>query len=178
MKKGKGKGEKPNKKKTLKIKGRVAGQAQARQRIEAMLMQAQLELRTKDIESRRYIHVNKDGSIDAELSVLGKRGVQSDDLFYAIEEAIPSQAPGLWVSTGARFSASKDEDNYSRYKGLQQVQAFYQRYTRPKRAINVLTGRTVARRVEKRQKRKIESAFVRIHWNQLNEKPGRPKIPK
>jgi hypothetical protein len=166
------------KKKTFKkppsLKGySPAGTDDARHRIESALKQAQLELRMAGIDSNRFIHINKDGSIDAELSMVEKRGMKPRDLFIKARESLPSQMPGVWISSGARFSATKDEENYHRFKGMQQAQTHYQRFTTPKRALNMLTGQIVSERIEKKQRKKIDRAFIRLHWNQADTKPGR-----
>jgi hypothetical protein len=170
--------KKPTKKKAFQkpptLKGfKTAGTEEARHRIESALKQAQLELKMAGIDSNRFIHVNKDGSIDAELSMVEKRGMKPRDLFIKARESLPSQMAGVWISSGARFSATKDEENYHRFKGMQQAQTHYQKFTTPKRALNILTGQIVSERIEKKHRKKIDRAFVRFHWNQMGKKPGR-----
>lgn len=155
-----------------------AGQAEAKHLMDSTIKQAELDLRLKGIDAKTFLHVNRDGSIDAEIVVPSQRGKPTKELYQDVEEILPRRVPGVWISAGARFSARRDEDNYTRFKGLEQVQTYYRKWDRETKKALVLitmhdTRRGVATRVEKSQKKKVDAAFIRLHWNQQNSKPGR-----
>lgn len=171
-----------------KLRGfKVSGQEDARERIDRALTEAQADLKSRGIDARRYLHVNRDGSIDAELYLPVPRGRKAQDMYLDIQEATPKQMTGgIWLSAGARFAATHDEDNYHRFKGLQQVQTHFRRYTWQAKP-NVLATMSVppsprqrggiVALAEKSQRRKMDSIFVRLHWNAEGRKPYR-KEPK
>jgi hypothetical protein len=181
----KSKAKKPAFKKPPSTRGyTTAGQPEARHRMESLFKQAQLELRMDDIDSKRFIHVNRDGSIDAELSVKVPRGKSMREMYDAISKSLPRRSPGLWISAGARFTPSRDEDNYHRFRGLAQVQAYYRKYGITKdegagKALVLLAMTAtkddsgVALKVQKRHGRKVDTVFVRLHWNSEGRQPGR-----
>ena len=150
------------------------GQDEAKERIEEILSDAARQLAKKSLGSKVYVHINRDDSIDGELKVPGQRGLSTKDLFFAIEEAMTSRSQiGIWISAGVRFSFQNDDDPYHRYKGTSQIQTNYRRYTPGKKALVLLTARVIAERVEKRSRRKVEHAFVRLHWNPEGKQPKR-----
>ena len=157
--------------------------ASAKRKIRETLERAQTYLKEAEgYESKIYIHENRDGSIDGELKVPGVRGVDSQDLLIAAHEALPEKKfVGIWVSVGARFDFQNEDDPYSRYKGLSQVRSHYRRYQPNKVAVAFLalghTKRGVAKRVEKRARKKVDHVFVRLNWNPENAQPyqRRPK---
>ncbi len=159
---------------------RPSDRDEARHRAESALKQAQLDLRMKGLDSNVYLHSNRDGSVDAEIFVKSARKKYLLDLFSETRESLPIEMSGFWISTGARFEAVRDEDNYARHKsGLVQAQTYYQKYTAAKSPLNMLVGqKKVAEKIEKRQRRKVDGIFVRLHWNPTDSKPGRMVRPE
>jgi hypothetical protein len=169
---------KPVKKPTARVpRGfKPAGQEPARLDMLSTLQRAAEYLKQADgIDSKVYFHVNKDESIDAELKVSSVRGVSTKDLSLALEQALPKQRPGLWISQGTRFAYQNDKDPYARYKGNSQIQSNYRRYTRTKSALSALTSRVITERVENKARRKVDHLFVRLHWNAADMQPKRKK---
>jgi hypothetical protein len=165
-----------------------AGQKSALARMTRLLNQAAETLREREgLESRVYIHVNRDDSIDGELKVAGVRGSSTDDLFIGkggaskgIEGAFPTVnlRGGIWLSVGTRFSYQNEEDPYSRYKGLSQVQSHYRRYSEQRKPLAFIAARTISSNLEKKTRRKIDHVFVRLNWNPDNMQPQRGKRRK
>lgn len=158
----------------------LAGQEEARHLMRSTLQQLQLSLRAEiGVDSRLYLHTNRDGSIDAELKIKGRRMIYSGDVFTVVSEFFPRELPEIWISSGIRFSATRDEDNYHRFKGLQQVQSYYSRaWSKDEDSPNkaqfaIFAGDRIGSKVEKRQRKKADSYFLRLHWNQTGKKPGR-----
>lgn len=167
------------------------GQGAARKQMAEVLKRSREELKKENLTAHYFVHVNRDGSIDAELSVKEPRGKHPLDLFEPLRESLPDYMPGFWISTGARFEATRAEENYHRHKsGLSQAQAYYQLFeeTPPTRegrkrgtaglkaAYNMLVGQEISETLEKRQRKKIDGVFVRLHWNPANEQPGRATV--
>ncbi len=126
------------------------------------------------LDSRVYTHVNQDGSVDAELHVMSRRGMKPQTVYEHLNDALPATMKEVWISTGARFQPKPDDAlSYYRYKGVSQVQTHYQDFTRSKSRLNILTGQKVAERVEKKQRHKIGSYFVRLFWSPQGDQPGR-----
>lgn len=171
---------------------KLAGQDEARKRIEKLLKDASDFLSREEIDSRVYIHVNRDDSIDGELNIPSLRGTTTDDVFDLLHQPVhPAAFPNrnyrfIWISVGARFTFSGDEDEYTRYRGLSQIQTNHRRYLGKLGAIDPKTGRTrltlplvflaarkIARNIEKKFRKKVTQIFVRLNWNPDNRQPER-----
>jgi hypothetical protein len=169
-----------------------AGQDAARQRITTLLQNAREFLSREELDSAVYMHTNRDESIDGELKIPSPRGMELKELINLLHQPDPHPAafpnrnyPFLWISIGVRF-AFIDEDVYTRYRGLSQVQTNYRRYVgKPggKRKLTLplvflaLIG--VKRRpgfgpsIERRFRRKVDHVFVRLNWNPDGKQPER-----
>jgi hypothetical protein len=178
-----------------------AGQQSALKRIKTMMQSAEEFLAAKGVDSKVYIHVNRDDSIDAELKIQGQRGLPTRNLFKMLHQprggAFPNQnIRGLWVSVGVRFNYQNDFDPYSRFKGLSQIQSHYRRYLgepgtteRLTLPLTFLAAEKITERVEGRidrdgkrrekvTRKKADHLFVRLNWNPDNRQPARPKSRK
>lgn len=146
-----------------------------------------------------HVHLNRDGSIDGELLVEAIPRGESAHRVLIKAQAGAKPIAGVWISVGARFTASgtmrpKEEGrswavvqgtDYQKNKGMLQVQVFYQRAHDFKRkgkkqkehdrtAINFTTGRRIIGKIsDKYGDKKPAQVFIRLHWNAENRKPGR-----
>ena len=169
---------KPKPKAKAKVKAKVKAKPRSKKEkaytaIEEMLNKAKEKLSDKYVVDAR-IHRNRDGTLDSELRVLPRRGQQVNDIFIDMEEDVKA-IPNTWISTGIRYKPRETEESGvpGDFRGLNRINAYYQRNTPRKLATNFVTGREINRRMGEKKFRKAEHVVLRIHWNPKNEKPER-----
>jgi hypothetical protein len=131
-----------------------------------------------DLPSRVRIHQNKDDSVDGELTINVPRGMTAREIFLGIEAAFEKQglAREYWISAGERFVVREDEEVYRRYRGMNDIQTYYQRINQTNVAETLLAARTIMDAgMRKKYGRKAEIVYVRVHWNPTGEKPHRDR---
>ena len=142
---------------------------------------ANLEIkRPLDVLTR--IHVNRDKSIDSELTIIVPRGMSPRRMIVALER-YTSKIPDTWVSVGVRvpprpeetvsglFVDLKSHKPKKRGKGAYQAGTYYQHSDSQK--YNFATGRKIVSNFANAGRRKPEQVYIRIHWNPDNRKPTR-----
>ena len=144
-------------------------------RMQAEIKRAARILEDQGYAASTYIHKNVDGSVDAELRVKPQRGEQVNQIFIDMEDA-SKPVPTTWVSTGVRYAPRETEEFYTRFMGMSQANAYYQKNT--KLATNFVTGRVINTRLQEKGRRKPETVFLRLHWNPENVKPARSRQEK
>ena len=118
-------------------------------------------------------HKNKDGSIDAVLRIKPSRTQSVNEIFLAMEEHL-SPIPDAFVSTAVRYHPRKDEEFYTKFKGMSQAQAYYQDMSPEKLHFNFISGRQIDIEMLKRGRRKAEQVVVLVNWNPEYERPQTP----
>ena len=122
------------------------------------------------------IVVNPDGSIDAEVRVHDvPRGLPIDQVILSFQDNLRS-LPGAWASAGVRLPPTEGVRSGDAHVGGMTTYGTNYRdmLTRghADSALGVVRGEIIPK-LEAKGRRKPGGAFLRIHWNENNEKPLR-----
>lgn len=132
--------------------------------------------RKSPLKGRARVHINKDGTVDATLSINLPRGKRAERLLKSLSDAVdPVRVEGesAWISVAARYTFRDDEKLYRRYKGMPETAIYWQRATKGKIGTQFLTARSVVSKTEKRRRTKAIYTIVNLHWNPEGRKPRR-----
>lgn len=120
------------------------------------------------------ISVNKDGSIDAQLTVYDiPRGLSLGRLIDQLDFCCRSldNIFNAWIQVGVRWGGRGEtspvpDSGDRRYRGLAEGSTFYYPIDGSGRALAFDYAGAMAKKIQaKRRNRKIETIFVRLHWN-------------
>ena len=147
-------------------------------RFKKQFIKAKANLKAEGLDASYSIHVNPDGTVDAELRVEPKEEQDSTQTFLAIEEttkAISAGKTDTWISAGIRYTPTVDDiDTGIPFMGMLQVNTNYSRNTKVGRSKNLAGARTLDERVQQlRGERKPEHVLLRYFWSPDDKQPDR-----
>lgn len=162
---------------------RAHGEARSRLKKAASAFQAKT-----GISPRVRSHVYRDGSMDAELTVDLPRKMDPVEAMKRLEESFGTEnSRGLWFQVGANFTTVEREGfspsgTVDRRRGLEGVGMHYRRMWgvrgSPRTAVfadafGTMESRVIPAMRARPYSRKVESLYIRVHWNPEGTKPRR-----
>ena len=121
------------------------------------------------------IHPNKDGSLDAQLTVYdiprGMKIILALTRFGECARALTNTF-GTWVQVGLRWAGLRGkvpDSGDRRYRGLAEGSTFYYSADRLGSAFRFAID--MAKNIEAKRRRKVETMFIRLHWNPAGVPP-------
>jgi hypothetical protein len=155
--------------------------SEAQTRIQERLDATREALAGHGLDSRVLVHAYRN-EIDGEIAVTVPRGITSVEISAQIEQALQTEPLGLgrgfWYSLGAIMSIHKKEEGErsgsSRIRGKDELEMYYRRISTPNMIDSFLRQQKVMLPgIEDKYNRKVETVYVRLHWNRTNEQPSR-----
>lgn len=128
------------------------------------------------LKGRARVHINKDGTVDAALSIALPRGKRAARLLQSLSDRVAPISPeGIpaWISVAARYTFKDEEELYRRYKGMPETAIYWQRTTKAKIGTQFLTARDIVNKTEKKRRTKAIYTIINLHWNPEGKKPKR-----
>lgn len=135
------------------------------------------------LDARVAVTENGDQTIDGEILITVPRGTSATEVSQELENAFRTSPLGLgrggfWFTLGVRLSIHKDEaedrSGSARIRGMDDLMMYYRRIGTPRLIDSFLREQKIMiPGAERKYKRKVETVYLRLHWNPNNEKPQR-----